>query len=360
MNPLMQRAFNVTILVGLIGGLAWTCGTSPSQSLVVSIHGPSLIQPGSQAHFTLTATRSDGTIEDVTSQATWHATPLDVMSVTAPGTIVGLVNGQATVIAVYEQHPATLAVVVLAPDASFRVSGSVSTVHGSSIRGATVTATAGETTIAQTQTDLSGLYAFPSLAGRITLQASFADATSMPKPLTVTSDTPNVNFSMSPPFANVNIAGSWIATFTPAPDCAALLPADTRQRTYALLVTPTNTTPTATFYTSPGSGVPLAFEVDVFGSEVSILISNLDYYGVLTGGILDRLSPTRWLNLFGTIELTATPSTMAGVFNGEFDYYETLAAAAPSLSDQPTASCKGSGTGIFQRATSAASAKRIR
>jgi hypothetical protein len=201
------------------------------------------------------------------------------------------------------------------------------------------------------------------LAGDVTVQATFDGASSRPQPVIVVADTSGINLSLSAPATTVNLSGAWTATFTASPDCASSLPADTRQQTFAVSIVQVGSF--ATFVFSPSSdlstGPGFTDNEVLFGSVVSLIISNDNYYGVPIGGLLVRLAPTRWLDIFGSLEGPATTSAIQGVFSGEFDYYETPATAdAPPLSSPPLASCKGTGSATFQRTGGTTSPKRIR
>lgn len=362
----MQRAITVAMLATPLAATGGACGTAPSQLRSLVIRGPSTVPPGTQGMYTLTATLPNGSTTDVTSQATWRAVPSTVVTLTAPGVVTGVANGEGSIFASYEEAGANATVVVLAPGAQFRVSGLVLAPDGVPLDFATVTAMSpGGQVIGQTQTDGTGSYTLSGLAGNVTVQATFDGVTSPPQPVIVVSDTSGINLSLRPPATTVNLSGAWTATFTTSPDCASSLPADTRQQTFAVSIVQAGLQAGSLtdflFSTSPDGAAAFGAADALFGNVVSLIIPNDNYYGMPIGGLLVRLAPTRWLDIFGSIQGPVTTSAIQGVFSGEFDYYETPATAdAPPLSSPPLASCKGTGSATFQRTGGTTSAKRIK
>src|SRR2546423_6931461 len=90
----MRQLFGVAATVFIIAALLWACGsdststtpTAPSgstlRSVVVTGTTPSV---GSSAQFTATASFSNGTTQDVTSQAAWQSSSPSVAAVSASG-----------------------------------------------------------------------------------------------------------------------------------------------------------------------------------------------------------------------------------------------------------------------------------
>jgi hypothetical protein len=347
--------------VALIVG-AMSCGTSPSP-VTLAIHGPARLAPGQATQFTVTAVGPNGTLMDVTSRVSWQAVPASALAITSTGLVTGLTGGPVTLFAQYEQQFANEVLSILPSNVTYSVSGRVAESAGPAVSGATVLASVDGSTTAQTQSAADGTYTLTGLVGSVTLRASLTSVSSAPQTIFVDANATGVNFTFQ--LSSPDLTGTWTATLTAAPSCAASLPVDVQQRTYGVSIDQENQSDLSVGFTAP-SGPPTAGWLGLFsgrlgGSALSIDMPDDTYFGQILGGILERLSPTRWLDISGTVTGPGTVPTLTAVFTGQFDYYETASGASVlTNAAPPVASCAGVGTAVFQRLSTTTAHKRLR
>jgi len=111
----VRRKSSIAIAVGF-ALLALACGgstTSPTTPSSIAVSGAAPIV-GSTAQFTATATMSDGTTQDVTSQATWQSSDAAIATVSATGAVTGVGAGTASVTATYQSVAGSDQITVIA------------------------------------------------------------------------------------------------------------------------------------------------------------------------------------------------------------------------------------------------------
>jgi len=99
---------------------------APAAGPVVSIQiiAPALIEPGASAQLTANAIKSDGSVENVTSQSQWTSTNAQVLQVSSAGIVTAGERGEANLNARYLNRSATALMMVL-PGGTFRLNGLV-------------------------------------------------------------------------------------------------------------------------------------------------------------------------------------------------------------------------------------------
>ena len=169
-----RRHFALIAVTALVLGLV-SCQkspTRPSPSGPVTIVGltlvvPSEMAPGETVQLIANATKSDGSVENMTGQAEWTV-PSDaasaVLSVTATGLATGRERGEEVVTARFDGRTDQATIVVL-PKGTFRLAGSVSE-NGIGLEKATVTVISGVGEGLIAPTDARGYYAFTVLRDR--------------------------------------------------------------------------------------------------------------------------------------------------------------------------------------------------
>ena len=105
----------LVVVVGL-AGVAAACGgttTSPSTVSSLSVTGaaPS-VSTNPTAQFLATATMSDGTTQDVTSQAVWSSSDPADATVSATGVVTAVAPGPVSVSATYQSITASDQIVI--------------------------------------------------------------------------------------------------------------------------------------------------------------------------------------------------------------------------------------------------------
>ena len=153
--------------------------TSPSRSgTVTTIIGltlvvPSGIPPGETVQLIANATKSDGSVENVTGQAEWTVrsdAASAVLSVTATGLATGRERGEEVVTARFEGRTDQATIVVL-PQGTFRLAGTVSE-NGIGLEKATVSVISGVGEGLIAPTDARGYYTLYGVAGQVEVRAT--------------------------------------------------------------------------------------------------------------------------------------------------------------------------------------------
>jgi hypothetical protein len=153
--------------------------TSPSPSgPVTTIIGltlvvPSEIPPGATVQLIANATKSDGSVENVTRQAEWTVrsdAARSVLSVTATGLATARERGEEVVTARFVGLMDQATIVVL-PKGTFRLAGTVSE-NGIGLENGTVTVISGIGEGLIAPTDARGYYALYGVAGQVEMQAT--------------------------------------------------------------------------------------------------------------------------------------------------------------------------------------------
>ena len=153
--------------------------TSPSPSgPVTTIIGltlvvPSEIPPGATVQLIANATKSDGSVENVTGQAEWTVrsdAASAVLSVTATGLATGRERGEEVVTARFDGRTDQATIVVL-PKGTFRLAGTVSE-NGIGLEKATVIVISGVGEGLIAPTDARGYYTLYGVAGQVEVRAT--------------------------------------------------------------------------------------------------------------------------------------------------------------------------------------------
>jgi hypothetical protein len=192
----------------------------------------SIHQPGDTGQLTATATFSDGTQKDVTSETIWTPWGTTMVRVSA-GLVTAVEFGDIEIVATYGGARASMTARV-APEGAFLMTGMV-TDSGSAfwVNEAKVEATLASGTYSAT-TRGYGYFALPA-AGAVTLRASkdgYADAVQQ---VTVSHDA-QVTLDLRQREQAGTINGVHALTFTASPSCT--LPAEVMHRTYGALIEP--------------------------------------------------------------------------------------------------------------------------
>ena len=120
-----------------------------------------------------------------------------------------------------------------------------------------------------------------------------------------------------------NVAGDFALTFTADVSCASL-PAEARERTYAVTIaaTPDPLVPAGTLFRVVIGGAPVVAGNDGFPVGVAGNYVNLEVWNGEGPGIVERLAPRTYVGLFGHAATTiSTPdTTISSSFDGTIEY----------------------------------------
>jgi hypothetical protein len=171
---------SATIAIGLIscgggGGDSPTTPSPPTPTVSsVSVTGPeAAAKAGDSAQFTATASFSNGTSQNITSQATWQSSSATVATVTPAGMVTAVAPGEADISASYQSITGRMKITVVPRTAN--LCGVVRESGGGGIRGARVEVRDGANAGRTTDSDNGGNYCLNQLeAGNFTLRISLS------------------------------------------------------------------------------------------------------------------------------------------------------------------------------------------
>jgi Carboxypeptidase regulatory-like domain/Bacterial Ig-like domain (group 2) len=145
---------------------------------------PPSLPPGRTTQLNLIARFNDGSERDVTTEAQWTSSQVQIATVDA-GAVTGQAPGRANIRATYMSRDAFLAIAVK-PDGTFVVSGTVTEAGPFVVAGATV-ATLGSPSI-QVTTNSAGFYELFGVPSTFTMRVSKAGYLDDTRTVTVTQD----------------------------------------------------------------------------------------------------------------------------------------------------------------------------
>ena len=360
-----RRAITLIFLSILMTSTWQACGNPTARSGArLSIQAPPTIAPGGRAQLTATETEPDGTTRDVTRTTTWTSVPTSLLSIDTKGVATGIARGIASVGASEGGLFRVESIAVVEQGATFKVSGHV-LASGFPMAGAAVSASpvcAGSSCgsgSVQATTSTDGAFQL-AIAGIVSLQATVNGVASPAQTLNVLADT-TADITVSTAIATSFFGGSWVATFTAPASCAANLPPDGGQLRFPLTIAPTGVSEISlTFVADNREGGPIRYIGSVTRGVFSLAmpVDTYDYYyGAVLGGLTTRLSPTSWINAFGTVSGPATADGVVGSLSGEFDSY-TSQPTSTFLSGAPSATCAGSGAATIARGSATSLGRR--
>jgi hypothetical protein len=240
------RHLALTVAAALVLGLV-SChkspiGPSPAGPVtvvVLKLVVPSEIAPGETVQLIANATRSDGSVENVTAQVEWTVrsdAASSVLSVTATGLVTGRERGEEIVTARFDGRTDQATSVVL-PKGTFRLAGTVSE-NGIGLEKATVTVISGVGEGLISPTDASGYYALYGVAGQVQVQATRDGYLDSSQQVNVTSHGSH-SFEMVASRPRIDLSGTYTLTIsaegTSGP-CLPGLPEPLKRRIYTATV----------------------------------------------------------------------------------------------------------------------------
>jgi len=305
-------------------------GTTPPANATITalqVSGPARVEPGESATYVAIATYSDGSTRDVSATASWSAssTPVSVLRVSSPGVAVGLLPGEATIVAHMPAANGSLPVLVL-ERGTFKLAGRIVETGDRPLEGVSIDVVSGTGAGRRATANAFGDYAVYGVAGPTQLRVSGEGFTPQVRDLVVSADTIAENFVLAPrePPAT-GIAGDWTMTLTPSATCPVAPPDIARGRSYKVQINQRGTGltylvsgPTVTVYNQQfNTGV-------LFGSHIRLyFVGDTSYGDWSTGDIDDRLSPTERMQFNGTLEGELRDSMITAALSGDIVYWDT-------------------------------------
>jgi hypothetical protein len=215
--------------------------TSPSPSgpvtvVVLKLVVPSEIAQGETVQLIANATRSDGSVENVTAQVEWTVrsdAASSVLSVTATGLATGRERGEEIVTARFDGRTDQATIVVL-PKGTFRLAGTVSD-NGIGLEKATVTVISGVGEGLIAPTDARGYYALYGVAGQVEVRATRDGYLDSSQQVNVTSHGSH-SFEMVASRPRIDLGGTYTLTVSAEGTSGPCLPEPLKRRIYTATV----------------------------------------------------------------------------------------------------------------------------
>jgi hypothetical protein len=295
------------------------------------------IPPGQTARLTATARYTDGSTKDVTSQATWTSSQVNVATVSG-GAITGIALGRTTIRVNFERWSTSMTIVI-APDGTFILTGKVTEAGGIAVGGATVERIDGVPN--QVITNSAGAYEVFGIGGTAILRFGKTGYFDERRSVTMSANQ-SLDVEMTPRVAPASVAGTYRVTFTASASCKAL-PADLRTRTYTARIDQDAASLRVTLSDASFVGIRNTFVGKVYGDSVTFDVGVGDFYYIYYGGVIqERLPSNQILSIFGPITASVAPSSISGTFVGGF-------ALSTSGSGRPTSCSANDNQVVFTR-----------
>ena len=283
----------------------------PNAIVRLELVAPQEIAPGESAQLTARAVRSDGAVDNVTSQAQWTVQSVptsSVLTLTGSGLATGVENGRGLVTVRFASHTADATVLVL-PKGTYRLTGRI-TANGVGLENATVTVIAGVGSGLTARTNVAGDYELYGAAGLVQIRASKPGYLDTTQQLDVTA---HGSLTLELPARPVdNYAGVYALSIT-ARDCSPRFPDAAKRREYIARVEQTGAEVRVSL--SAGDFLPRS---DAFAGvvgptgEIRFTIRPLSVWDYDGPDLQERLSDGTILVTLGTIRATSTPAGISG------------------------------------------------
>ena len=329
---LRHIVFILTVGLGLVVA---SCDKSPTRPSVqptgtpaapaavtvvrIEIIAPASIEPGASAQLTANAIKSDGSVENVTSQTQWTSTNAGVLQVSSAGIVTAGQRGEANLNARYQNRNATAPMMVL-PSGTFRLNGRV-TDTGFPLEGVTVAVIGGTGEGLTTLTDTTGADVLYGVAGLVRLHAKKGSYLNRIEEVQVTENRA-LSFEMAFAGERRDLSGTYTLNLA-ATGCASnRLPDSAQNRSYAATVQQNGPQLTvrlsgADFIVTSGHGDHFSGFASADG-YVTFAIGDAYTYYYYSGhfDVVERLNPTSALLVSGNVNATSSSTLISGTLNG--------------------------------------------
>ena len=286
----------------------------------IEVVAPSSIAPGTSAQLTANAIKTDGSVENVTSQSVWSSNAAGFVPVTSSGLATGTQRGEATVSARYQNRSGFARILVL-PDGTFRLGGQVTEAGIVPLEGATISVIEGTGEGLTAVTSPAGSYAIYGVAGTVRLQAK-KDGYANRIAETQVNGNRGLNFDLTFNGERPEIDGRYSMRVTVQGQCfGAPIPDSARSRTYIATIDQNDARLTVTlsgadFAVTNGRGN--RFNGVVLSDRASFVLGDAYYYYYYGPGqfdLVERIPPDA-LVINGTANGTLSPSGISGTLSG--------------------------------------------
>lgn len=348
--PILSRYVAVIAAMGLVLVFASCDGKSPTSPVpppqpgqpapvtVVRLElvAPSEIAPGESVQLTANAVKSDGSVENVSSQAQWAPTDSPVLQLSSTGLATGIKRGETFVSARFSGRGANARIFVL-PKGTFRLAGNIKE-SGFGIENVTVTVIAGVGEGLTTLSGSGGSYVLYGVSGPVQIHLKKEGYRNDILQLAVTAHR-TADFEIVADRPRKDYSGTYTLTISASP-CgftSGPFPDAAKSRVYTANVAQdggrlTVTLSDADFIVTNGNGNRFFGFVDLTDTITFPIGATFDfyYYYYYSGhfDIVERFSATA-LMVNGTVTARGTPALISGTLRGSI--LISRSASAPFL-----------------------------
>jgi hypothetical protein len=292
--------------------------------LRLEIVGPTSVAPGETIQYRVTGHFSDGSNQDVTSQAGWQTSNGSVLSMDSNGRATGQAIGESNLVAQVRQVRSTTEVVVVPPD-TYRLVAVVREAGSVVLEGVRVEVLEGRGAGLSTMTRVDGRYVLYGVAGNVVVRVSGRGYREHIERLNVMSHT-SMTIELVTDRPRASLEGDYTLTITADPSCHSL-PADVRTRRYSARLTQAGpevwvTLSGADFLLQDRQANTFGGRLDADSSRIVFnLAAGTSYYYYYPGfsdlpDVAERLQGTEYLSYTGGALVSVTEIRLSGFLDG--------------------------------------------
>jgi len=329
---------------------------TPSPVLVnLHVSGPDTLAPGTSGQFTVVAEYADGTSADVTSDAKLSINGTSaraVVSFPAAGIAQASPNsdpGFVNLLAIFNNVRSASRKLFILPPGTFVLQGAITQEGRPDQIGSIIEIVGGTGGAIGSRASRveAGRYFFFGLAGEVEIRASVSGYAPQAHRLNVTQMT-TLDIDLQPLVAPAGVSGAWNMTLMPAASCAGNLPALAVGRVISVQLSQQGANVQAFFSGPTIYNLPSAHLGSVIGNALSLWIDARDVDTHFEAFVFDRLTPTQWIGISGSVTGTVAEPEFSAVLSGAVDLY-TAPASANFPPPPPVAGCPGNHALTFRR-----------
>ena len=357
--PILSRYVAASAAIGLLLAFASCDDKSPTSPLpppqppqpapvtVVRLQlvVPPEIAPGESVQLTANAVKSDGSVENVSSQAQWAPTDSPILQLSSTGLATGMNRGETFVSARFGGRFANARIFVL-PKGTFRLTGAIKE-SGFGIDNVTVTVISGVGEGLTTLSGFSGSYTLYGVSGPVQIHLKKEGYRNDIQELDVIAHR-TADFEIVADQPRRDYRGTYTLTISAASGCPVTFPDAAKSRAYTANVTQdagrlTVTLTDADFIVTNGYGNRFFGFVDP-ADALTFPIGDAYYYYYYSSGhfdIVERFSSSTALLINGTVSARGTPALISGTLRGSILIAGRTTAPFRSFSAQCFATAHG-------------------
>ncbi len=300
-------------------------GGPPPGSLVrIEVSAPPAIAPGEAVQLTANAVKSDGSVENVSTQAQWSTSTPHLLEISPTGMARGLATGDVFLFARFQNRSAAARTVVV-PAGTFRLTGRISE-GGVGLENVSLEVLSGVGEGLRTASTTDGRYALYGVGGTVRLHAKKDGYANRIEAIDVTEHS-SLDFEVTADRPRLNLAGTYTLTISAAA-CrfgSSRLPDDVQKRSYTAQIAQDGPRLTVTlrdgdFIVTRGRGDHFDGFVDAAGLVAFTLGANEYYYYYPndTGqyDLVERYGDTSTVLVSGLVSAQVTSSGISGRLTG--------------------------------------------